>query len=202
VRARFRHPQRIADLLVRVLLVEIGCVALGGIYGGARLAGITRGAPWFVGYAADVGLYAVVMLSWLTAAAVSFVWTYRASANVFALGASLFVSPRAAAALQLVPVLNALTTYLVLRQIWRRSSLPPNIDPPPLFYLGWALYATSCALAIGAVWPRDSEPSAQLADVFSIANAVLVVPLDLIYIWIVRRVTKMQLQAHAQQTFS
>lgn len=106
-----------------IAIIAIGAVQYGNCY--FYLEGLSRGERYEEQFqsAARAGLVcALVMGASGVLYGISFlVWIYQAQRNLPVLGGKRATSPGTALALCLIPVVNLVTIFMVLREIWRHS---------------------------------------------------------------------------------
>ena len=135
------------------------------------------------------GVFYLIFL--ITAILVCF-WTYRANCNVRALGATgLRFSPGEAVGWHFVPIAWFWMPFLVMREIWRASANPSEWRGQP----GSAVLGWWWALWLGFNWPIILVPE----PVLYLVGGLLVVPLVLVFIAIIDRVYRMQMEHYAKQ---
>lgn len=203
----FVTPRPLARIVVALLAVDI--VLAWGVLLGVRTF-FER--VWFglAGYfiregtlAQHVGQIEAARLTqalvWIAAAVVFLGWTHRAYRNLPALGAErLAYSPRWAVGAFLVPVLNLVHPYQVVRELWREShsaSDPIPAVPLVLVRWWWALFVASvladpvigrlAEAAMGRLEAGGRLELLVLGEMAEIAAAVLAIV-------IVTRVTRLQ----------
>lgn len=166
----------------------------------AILTGVLRDRPWQLGYGLDIFSYLLAVGAWLPVLWLRVVWTFRVAGNVKVLVKRRSLSPRLAAALQLVPLVNWFTTFPILVAIWRASGPAAGGPALAMIFLAWIFYVLAGALSLGGFFL--SEGQVFLAAAMDLAYALLVAPLDLLLIWIVTRISEMQRRAYADLAFS
>lgn len=120
------------------------------------------------------------------------IWTYRANSNVRALGATgLRFSPGWAVGWHFVPIAWFWMPFSVMREIWRASASPDEWRRQP----GSALLGWWWALWLVFNWPIVFVPEPDLYLVGGLLN----VPLALVFIAIIGRVYRMQMEHYGKQ---
>jgi hypothetical protein len=128
-------------------------------------------------------------------------WIYRSARNVLQLGAKgLDVDPGWAVACYFIPVLSFFVPFAVMRKIWKASADPRAWQPqrsPYLIPLWWALFLIAnfagyfeLLSGLGA----NSIDELLSASLVSAISSSVYIPLDLVFIRLMSKVTEMQVQ--------
>jgi hypothetical protein len=130
------------------------------------------------------------------------IWTYRASANIHALGAQGFrFTPGWAVAWYWVPIANLWMPYHVMREIWRFSRNPVGPQPDTTSrLLPWWWFCWLAVVIGGSVQLRWSAPMHGLEEVISaeplsIAASVLAIITAGLAMALINRICALQVLA-------
>jgi hypothetical protein len=136
-------------------------------------------------------------------------WIYRVSMNAHVLVAQgLTITPPWAMGWYFIPFANLLKPFQALKEAWQASVNPSawrSIDPPPLMRWWWGLWLASGVL--GNISFRLSLEAKSLdmltfSDFAQVAADLVGLPLNLVFIVLVRRLADHQVKALSQQVFS
>lgn len=151
---------------------------------------------------------APAILSLFVAGFLSLKWIYRVSRNAHVFASGLTVRPPWAVGWFFVPFANLLMPFRGVAQAWRATAEPSRWKSAPLpsiLRLWWGLWLffslidnVSFRLELRAT---DLQ-SLAAADYLTILASAVRVPLDLVFIQLVQRLTAMQASALHRQTFS
>lgn len=135
-------------------------------------------------------------------------WIYRVSRNAHSLASGLSVRPGWAVGWFFIPLANLLMPFRGVRQAWQASVDPAGwstVPVPSLLRLWWALWLAYSVLdnASFRLDLRADTISGLIASDYLTAAASLVrLPLDLVLVRLVRRLTELQTSALNQHTFA
>jgi hypothetical protein len=131
------------------------------------------------------------------------IWIHRVNWNARSLASDMVYSPRGAVGWFFVPVANLFKPFEALRETWQVSRNPGdwrNVATPVAFRWWWGLFLVS-SIVRGTVTRNsgDAETMGILAGltVIDLAFTLVMIPLDLVFIWIVRRLTQQQVETLA-----
>lgn len=155
------------------------------------------------------GLISLLLL--LSFAATGFLclkWIYRVSLNAHALVPALTISPGWAIGWYFVPIALLLKPFQAMKETWQASASPSawrSVDTPVLLRWWWGLWLLSSILGNLSFRLQLEAKSLDLliaSDGVEVAGALVAIPLNLVFIRIVRRVTAMQVGALSQRVFA
>lgn len=193
----FNGVSTLAELQILQAMPHDTAVSFGEIPGLPPAAQIVRGL---------VGL--AMIASFLATGFLCLKWIYRTSLNAHALVPTLTISPAWAVGWYFVPIALLLKPFQALKETWQASASPAawrSIDTPPLLRLWWALWLVSSILGNLSFRLQLEAKTLDMvlaSDGIDLAVAALGIPLNLVFIRIVRRVSDMQVQALSQRVFS
>jgi hypothetical protein len=130
-------------------------------------------------------------------------WIYRVNWNACSLASDMVYSPRGAVGWFFVPVANLFKPFEALRETWQVSRNPGdwrNVPTPVAFRWWWGLLlVVSIVRATVRRSSGDAETMEILAGqtVIDLAFTLVMIPLDLVFIWIVKRLTQQQIETLA-----
>ena len=206
-------PQPLARVVVIWLYLHLAATVGNGLMNAWQFADYSRfpaDGPPNPDVPSDLP-FAFVAIGYLIAAIVCgfliLKWTYRVNRNAHAFARGLDNSPPWSVGWYFVPIANLWKPYQALKQAWQASERPQSwrtVKLPGLMGWWWALWLISSV--VGNISFRLFNPQTVGENVLSagmdMAIAVLDVPLDLVFIQIVRRLTAAQTQQILHQTFS
>ncbi|MGA0600669.1 DUF4328 domain-containing protein [Caulobacter sp. KR2-114] len=155
---------------------------------------------------AVVGL--AVLVSFVATGFLCLKWVYRVSLNAHALIPTLTISPGWAVGWYFVPIALLLKPFQAMKETWQASANPAawrSVDTPSLLRWWWFLWLLSSILGNLSFRLQLEAKSLDLvlaSDVVDIVGAVVAIPLNLVFIRIVRRVNDMQVGALSQRVFA
>ena len=176
----FRNPKRLTwwlqSLLIGIIVVEGGLAAFqllqlraGGAVEADNLVTTVLGTGLIMAYIATIVMFCV--------------WTYRANANIHALGAAnLRFSPGWAVGWYFVPIANLWKPYQVMNEIWRASKSPNRwYNEASSSIVGWWWFwfvISNVQVSIGASPQQEAlesaiSPSGLISIVLDVIAAVL-----------------------------
>lgn len=146
-----------------------------------------------------VGLAQFVVF--LVSGFLSLKWIYRVSRNAHALAHDMTVSPPWAIGWYFVPLANLLMPFRALREIWQVSTQPlawRSVETPGLLRWWWGLWLVTSFLgnvSFRLTLRANTNAEVLYADIVDAVLCALSVPLDLVFIAIVRQLTARQKDA-------
>ena len=200
----FKDPTRLTTTAVSVTLVYMVLRLLFGIF-----AYLEYSSP----PALDSGVYLagslVAMVAFVVMIACFVVvgcWIYRANANAHMLSSEMTISPGWAVGSYFIPILNLFRPFQGMKETWLASHFRGNWhgEPAPgLLGWWWALWLVVNILdnIAGRLSDAEGLPTAESAW-FDVLVALLNVPLCLILVTIMRRLSEAQLAARYEETFA
>jgi hypothetical protein len=215
-----RDPAGLTRVLVGLLYVDVAITVLNAAGDAVYLAGLARydpATPSSYGVAlpgenkaVDLVLASIDFAQVVTFLVCGFVclkWIYRVSLNAHALAEGLRTSPGWSVGWFFVPVANLWKPFQGLREAWQVSADPKgwkDEPTPELFRWWWGLWLASSIL--GNITPRlqvgaTSVGGEMLAGGLNLINDLLGLPLDLVFLVIVRRLCALQISALSQREF-
>ena len=131
----------------------------------------------------------VFLLIWLTSVALVLIWMYRAHCNIRALGATgLTFSPGWAVGWFFVPIAFFWMPHQAMQELWRASASPEEWQRQPgsvLLSWWWALWLLDLVIMLDIVLlPFPAH---------ALAEGLVHIPLNLIFIALIGRVSRMQM---------
>lgn len=158
------------------------------------------------------GLYALFALPYLvvllTAAFLSLKWIYRVSRNAHALAPGLEIRPPWAVGWYFVPFANFWMPFRALREAWQASSNPEHwrgAPVPAVMRWWWGLWLLSgfieqVSFRVGL---QATTVGAQInSELFTVISAIVAVPLNLVFIRLVRQLTDRQASTLQREAFA
>jgi hypothetical protein len=198
-----RHPAGLAQALVIALCVHLAADGLSLVADALVLLGasVTIAAPLEL-FQGLTGL--LQTLVFLVAGFLSLKWVYRVSLNAHALASDMTITPAWGVGWFFVPIACLWKPYQGLRESWQVSASGGSgwqSQPVPLLLRWWWL-AWIVANIVGNVSLRLEMGGQELAATgFALAQDLLNIPLDLLFILVVRRLTALQLGALSGRVF-
>lgn len=135
-------------------------------------------------------------------------WIYRVSRNAHALAAGLTVRPPWAVGWFFIPLANLLMPFRGLRQAWQASVSPEawrTVAVPGLLRLWWAIWLVTTMLE-NVSWRlelrADTISDVIASDAAGLAGYVLRIGLDLVFLLVVQRLTRLQVSALHNRAFA
>jgi len=180
-----------SDILERDFLLQAGQLAS---QEDLEAAGAANDFRQFIVGVAQFAVFAI-------SAVLSLRWIYRANLNAWRLGAEgMQYSPGWAIGYFFIPILNLWKPYQAFKEIWRASANPKHwksVTATALLPAWWTLllvsgYLSQAALRIGV--RAEDLPTSMLANVLSLASDVAEIPLDVVFILLIRQVYRMQME--------
>lgn len=198
-----RDPEPLARTVVLWLYIHLGMSALSFLLNAWQFADyrewpssgpadppVTSDLPYVVGGLGFVAAFVVCGFLVLK-------WTYRVNRNAHAFTRGLDNSPPWSVAWYFVPIASLWKPYQALKQAWQANERPESwrtVQLPNLMPWWWALWLITNIIA-SVSWrllrPETVGENMLSAGVEAV-NAALQVPLDMIFIQIVRRLTAAQ----------
>jgi hypothetical protein len=133
-------------------------------------------------------------------------WIYRTNANAHAFSDGLAITPGWAVGWFFVPIANLVKPYEGVKEVWDVShELAGRYDEvgSPLLGLWWGLWiATNIGSGVSAQLGRFAEPSNSALLIFDIVVAIVNVPLCLVLIQLIRRLSATQKVVHRAEAFA
>lgn len=215
-----RDPAGLTRVLAALLYIDVAVTALNAAGDAVYLAGLSRydaATPSSYGVAlpgenaaVDLVLAAIdaaQVVTFLVCGFVCLKWVYRASLNAHALAEGLRTSPGWSIGWFFVPIANLWKPFQGLREAWQVSADPKawQAQPTPeLFRWWWGLWLVSgilgnvaSRLQIGAT----SVGGEMFAGTLNLANDLIGIPLDLVFLVIARRLCALQISALNEREF-
>lgn len=135
-------------------------------------------------------------------------WMHRVNANAQTLAEGISVSPGWNVGFFFIPIANLFKPYQGIRDAWKVSHRPLNwsdVEVPALLPTWWGLWLVTnilgnIAFRMSMKAESASETMASLG--FDVASGVLGIPLGLLLIRIVRRLTRAQIEAGHAAAFA
>ena len=133
-------------------------------------------------------------------------WIYRASANAHTLSSEMTISPGWAVGSYFIPILNLFRPFQGMKEAWLASHFRGNWHDqaaPGLLILWWTLW-----LGVGFLdniaWRlvTDSEVPTEASVWFDGVIALINIPLCLVLITMMRRLSRAQLAARHEEVFA
>jgi len=135
-------------------------------------------------------------------------WVYRVSLNAHVLGRGLRVRPPWAVGWFFVPIASLWKPFQGLREAWQASVRPQawsTVPVPSLLRWWWGLWLVEGFLQnLSLRLELRAKTADQMitADIASLAANLMALPLDLAFIFIVRRLCELQLNALRTNAFA
>jgi len=148
------------------------------------------------------------MVSFLASGFLCLKWVYRSSLNAHALVPALTISPGWAVGWYFVPIALLFKPFQAMKEIWQASAQPAawrSVDTPGLLRWWWGLWLLSSVLGnLSFRLQLEAKTLDMLvaSDAVDLVGAMVAVPLNLVFINIVRRVSAMQVGALSQRVFA
>lgn len=212
--AAFKDPTRLSKAIFIALLVDILASVTSAVIGVEAILFIERmKADGFASFAAGQAAAAAIeerqslagtfqLAVFVIAGALILVWIRRMNANARALGAeNMRFTPGWAIGWYFVPVANLWKPYQAMKEIWRASADPASwrqVDPPALLPVWWFLWLVTNFLSQGSARLADRVDNIDLLTAAYVTGSLADIAktaLDLVFILLVSRLTRMQLSA-------
>ncbi len=216
--AGFRDPARLTNWTQALLYASLAVPLVSMYMGVAEL--LAHDDSWWersLGRLQDLfnplGLFLEVMwrfganLVAAGAAVAVLLWIHRANSNARALGATnMKFTPGWAVGWYFVPVAWFWKPYQAMREIWQASADPANWErqwAPPLLGWWWALWIVPFWILDAVSWAvtrgMEEAQAGRVESLFGVAINVLDIPLTLVFLAIVGRVHRMQMERWRSQ---
>jgi phosphatidylglycerophosphate synthase len=141
------------------------------------------------------------LLAFLVSGITSLVWMYRATRNAAGLSAMApKFTPGWSVGWYFIPIAALWKPFQAMSELWRRSAFPTTIEGPSALGFWWALWIVTNVLSQGylrAVSNASTMDQYVLASWLGFWSDLLEVPLILIFMWLIARITAMQIAKHA-----
>ena len=215
-----KDPAGLTRVLVALLYIDVAVTALNAAGDAVYLANLGRYDPatassYGVALPGENAAVDLTLASIDVAQVVTFLvcgffclkWIYRASRNAHALAEGLRTSPGWSVGWFFVPIANLWKPFQGLREAWQVSADPKawQAQPTPeLFRWWWGLWRASGILGNVAARVQSGATSVggeMAAGALNLANDVIGIPLDLVFLVIVRRLCALQVSALSQRAF-
>jgi len=200
----FRDPSALSRAVVVWLYLDLGANILSGATAALSIrdaAHLSPDAPKDTPLPSDLlaGLAALGLL--VTTAVVGFLvlkWIYRVSRNAHSAARGLTIRPPWAVGWFFVPVYFLWKPFKAMRETWQASTEPDNwktVPVPAALRWWWGLFLAGNVL--GQASFRTYIMATTLGDLsfsagFDVAGAIVSIPLNLVFIGIVRELTQKQ----------
>jgi hypothetical protein len=147
------------------------------------------------------------LAAYLVAAFLSLKWIYRVNRNAHSMATGLTIRPPWAVGWFFVPVANLFMPFRAMRQSWQASVEPQawrTVPVPGLLRWWWGLWLVSNFIgyyAMRITFAANSVSELRTVAIVDILSGFLSIPLSLIFIRIVRRLTDNQVQSLHRSAF-
>ena len=219
--AKPRNPAGLADLLVITLYIDLAVDALNVVADTLDLRFVSQADPEtpasFGGALPGEGWISVFQglsalaqtLIFLVCGFLCLKWIYRMSLNAHSLAPNMKVSPAWGVGWFFVPFASLWKPFQGVRESWQVSAAAGGPDwqvqpVPPLLRWWWGLWLASNIIGNVSLRLQMNATSAgglAISGALSLLQDIANVPLDVLFIFVVRRLTALQLGALSQHVF-
>jgi hypothetical protein len=195
----FRDPAPLARTVVAWLYVHLGAVVLYGLASVLPLLGKTPLIDIVVGLSALPILVVRLVVGFLVLK-----WIYRMSRNAHSAARGLTISPPWAVGWFFIPVAFLWKPFQGVREAWQASTEAANwktVPVPSILRTWWALFLVSNFLSQASFRLSLTQGGSDIASAIDAITTFVDAPLDLIFIAIVRELTRKQASYLLAETF-
>jgi hypothetical protein len=200
----FLNPAPLSRTVIRWLWIDLAVsviAAVSSIWAIGETLGVDTSLPSDTPLVSDIPL-AVVGLAqlavFLVTGFLALKWIYRVSRNAHAAARGLTISPPWAVGWYFVPVAFLWKPFQAMRETWQASTDPtawPGVPVPAMLRWWWGLLLASNftgQIAFRIALRAGTLGGMAVGSGFDLVSALISVPLDLIFIGIVRELTNKQ----------
>ncbi|HKP78094.1 MAG TPA: DUF4328 domain-containing protein [Phenylobacterium sp.] len=200
----FLNPAPLSRTVIQWLWIDLAVSVVGAVssvWAIAETLGVNTSLPSDTALTSDIPL-AIVGLAqvavFLVTGFLVLKWIYRVSRNAHSAVRGLKVTPPWAVGWYFVPVAFLWKPFEAMRETWQASTDPtawPGVPVPAMLRWWWGLFLASNftgQLSFRIALRAGTLGGMAVASGFDLASALISVPLDLIFIRIVRELTNKQ----------